>query len=243
MSKDNEKVLVTPKQVGELCAVACRGINSNIDIIGPQADRLISKPDEFNALMRQVFTGPQRNEQDLEFIELQQKFYKEMFGKVVDFTHTYLPNPQDSLTFPFGIVQGMYDPLVWATVNEAIGLYTDISDKDLKNMISDRTPYKNYFIRQEFSIEPNPALKNLSWNALRERNIHTQTSHEHGLFTLFVWWWKKEHLDVKNVTICGASRLADGDIPHVYWDGDKVDFNWGAAGDAHDGWRGRAVVS
>ncbi|MFH1890603.1 MAG: hypothetical protein ABIJ91_03510, partial [Candidatus Kuenenbacteria bacterium] len=50
--------------------------------------------------------------------------------------------------------------------------------------------------------------------------------YQHGLLTLFAWWWKKEHLDVQNVTICGASRLPDGRIPRVTWNDDEVNFCW-----------------
>lgn len=235
----------TPGQSLELGATVNRALAANWDIVGSQAQHFISSENfsDLKRRVRQVFTGPQRNEQDRELIELERKFYREMFGKVVDFTYVYLPPPVDELTFPFGIAEGMYDSLVWAKVKEVLGLYTDISEKDLKNMISDRTPYKNYFLRWEYNIESNPAMKNLSWNTLREKKIHTQASHEHGLFTLFVWWWKKQHLDLTNITICGASRLPDGYIPRVHWYDDEVCFCWNRPDNAHEYWRGRAVVS
>lgn len=112
--------------------------------------------------MRRGFVGPARCEQDAEYIELQQKFYREVFGCTVDFTHLYLLEPVSNHTFPFAIAEDMYDSLVWSKVREVIGFYNNFSEQDLKNMISDRTPYQNYSLWFEDSIEPNPELKNLS---------------------------------------------------------------------------------
>lgn len=69
-------------------------------------------------------------------------------------------------------------------------------------------------------VEADEELKNISALQIAERQINTlgltETLLLHGWF-----YWKSgdKHLDVKNISLCPASRYSGGDVPGVYWDG------------------------
>jgi hypothetical protein len=54
----------------------------------------------------------------------------------------------------------------------------------------------------------------------------------------------KQHLDVKNVTLCAGSRDADGGVPDVDWGGGgvKLHVDWYSVGSADPSLRARAAV-
>ena len=77
-----------------------------------------------------------------------------------------------------------------------------------------------YVVYCEDSVEPPARLANLSAIQIAERQVNTlgltDTLLLHGWF-----YWKSvgKHLDVKNVSLCSASRYSGGGVPGVYWDG------------------------
>jgi len=79
---------------------------------------------------------------------------------------------------------------------------------------------QSYVVYCEDSVEPPARLANVSALQIAERQINTlgltDTLLLHGWF-----FWKSggKHLDVKNVSLCSASRYSSGYVPSVCWRG------------------------
>jgi len=98
----------------------------------------------------------------------------------------------------------------------------------------------------EDSVEPPARLANLSAFQIAERQMNTLGLTETLL--LHGWFYCKsggksggKHLDVKNVSLCPASRYSDGNVPSVNWNGNysKLNVNRYNPGNANDDLRSR----
>ncbi|MBI4158315.1 MAG: hypothetical protein HY505_01685 [Candidatus Yanofskybacteria bacterium] len=103
-----------------------------------------------------------------------------------------------------------------------------------------------YAIFWEDSVEPLERLANVSALQIAECQINTLGLTEmllnHGWF-----YWKSggKHLDIKNSTLCPASRFFDGLVPRVSWIGlcSRLNVDGYDPGDARGGLRSRQAVS
>jgi len=120
-------------------------------------------------------------------------------------------------------------------------------DKNLDEVvISDRTPKNGlYAIRVHDRVEADEELKNLSANDIKAQKINTETLEERLMHELKFFMETKKHLDVRNVTLCAASRYGDGDVPDVDWDEryGRLRVNRFFPGGANNGLRARRAVS
>ena len=83
---------------------------------------------------------------------------------------------------------------------------------------------QSYIVYCEDSVEPPARLANTSALQIAERQVNTlgltETLLLHGWF-----YWKSggksngKHLDVRNWTLCSASRYSGGSVPGVHWGG------------------------
>ena len=81
-----------------------------------------------------------------------------------------------------------------------------------------RTSAQQYVVWCLDRVEPDDELKNTSALQIAERQINTLGLT--GTLLLHGWlYWKSggKHLDVKNVSLCSASRYSVGDVPSVDW--------------------------
>ncbi|MEA1929524.1 MAG: hypothetical protein U9M92_01385 [Patescibacteria group bacterium] len=118
-------------------------------------------------------------------------------------------------------------------------------DLDSAVVNNDRSNTQAYAIWVRDRIEADEELKNLSAVMLAKQGVRGQTLMERLLHEWVYFSRTRQHLDVKNVTLCSASRDSDGGVPRVYWGtGDRrLQVNWCGAGGRDDDLRPRAVVS
>ncbi len=113
-------------------------------------------------------------------------------------------------------------------------------------MTSDRTPKNGpYAVRVRDRVEADEELKNLSAEDIKAQKINTETLEERFMHEIKFFRETEKHLDVKNVTLCAASRWDDGGVPGVRWseyDGKMSVYRYGPAY-ADDFLRARRAVS
>jgi hypothetical protein len=105
---------------------------------------------------------------------------------------------------------------------------------------------QSYVVYCEDSVEPPAELANTSAIQIAERQINTLGLTEvlllHGWF-----YWKSggKQLDVKNLSLCPASRYSGGDVPNVSWRGGygRLSVRRYGLGLASGGLRSRRAVS
>ncbi|MDO8715239.1 MAG: hypothetical protein Q7J73_00245 [Dehalococcoidales bacterium] len=98
-------------------------------------------------------------------------------------------------------------------------------DRSLDDVVDFTKEARNASARQyltwcEDSVEPSSKLTNLSAIKIAERQINTLTLTEMELLHQWFYWKSSgKHLDVKNISLCPASRYFDGFVPGVRWHG------------------------
>ena len=178
-----------------------------------------------------------------------EKYFWKIHQLKVDFAGVAIPEADDD-DFPWFVCtpedfsteraysggKQLYDK--WKWTNKALDDVLDLSfGRD-----SQKDPY---IVRFHANWEADKVLKNLSANAIAEKQINTSALKERLLLEDFLYWKHKKHLDVKNITLCSGSRYSDGDVPGVDWDDDsgKLGVYRYSPGDAIDYLRSREVVS
>lgn len=97
--------------------------------------------------------------------------------------------------------------------NECKKLFPIYSLIDLSKVISERKG--NYTVSFKNSQEPDEENKNKSANDLKAEGNPGITLEERLLLEIEYFKKTGKNLDVKNYTLCSASRFRDGDVPHV----------------------------
>ena len=123
-------------------------------------------------------------------------------------------------------------------------LYIDDLDKAITK--NDRLNEKSaYAIWVRDRIEADEELKSMSANEIAKAEIVGITAPERLLYGLVYFHETGKHLDIKNVTLCTGSRLADGRVLGVYWhpDNREVSVGWFSTSRSYSHLRARAVVS
>ena len=119
------------------------------------------------------------------------------------------------------------------------------TDKNLDEVVTknDRDPSNGaYAIWVRDRVEADKELKNLSANNLESKNISGVTLLERIQHERKYYKETGKHLDIENWTLCSGSRSEGGDVPGVFWHGDRMYVPWCSPG-AHDAHlRARAAV-
>lgn len=114
--------------------------------------------------------------------------------------------------------------------------------KNLDEIVtSDRTSEASYSIKFKNVQEADDDMQNKSASELK--GVKTITLLERLVMELDYFKETGKHLDIENWTLCAGSRNSDGDVPYVYWDGDKLYVDWAYVGDRSAGLRARVAVS
>lgn len=130
-------------------------------------------------------------------------------------------------------------------LNVKFNLYADDLDKAVPE--NDRDPNRDdsYLIGFAKNVEADEENKSKSANKLAEGNHKGITLLERLMLELAYFLATKQHLDVKNITLCTGSRDSDGYVPRVYWDADHagVFVDWYSPDYAFGVLRSRSAVS
>ena len=126
------------------------------------------------------------------------------------------------------------------------------TEKNLDEMVISGRNAKNgpYAIRVRDQVEADEELKNLSANDIKNKEMITETLEERLIHELKFFKETGKHLDIENITLCSASRCADGGgVPSARWDkrwdecNERFLVGWHYPGGAGNGLRSRAAVS
>ena len=118
--------------------------------------------------------------------------------------------------------------------------------KDLdKITTSDRDAEKEAYaiwVRDRLEADGKPGL---SADEIKKQGLITETLEERLIQELEYFSRTKKHLDENTATLCAGSRsrLADGDVPSVFWIDGRLKVLWYGTVLHDDDWRAREVVS
>lgn len=189
----------------------------------------------------QLFLRGKNSDQDR--IGEWQRFYQKYFGISTDFSNIKIPEYQNGFDRLLIIARGLTLNQVYDVCAKQFSCwrYADDLDKAITN--NDRDPAKSaYAVWFRNRQEADEELKNLSADQLKEKGILGITLLERLLYELKYWDETNNHLDISNWTLCARSRNADGNVPDVHWDDDKLKVNWYYANNHNDRLRSRAAV-
>ncbi len=103
-----------------------------------------------------------------------------------------------------------------------VKLWTYYDDLDANIIHYDRDPANgSYLIGFRRTIEADEENKNLSANVLASRGHKGITCLERKLLGYGYYLTTRQHLDIKNITLCPGSRYRDGYVPSVHFDPDN----------------------
>ena len=172
-----------------------------------------------------------------------QEFYRKYFRMTVDFSEVAIPEDPNGFERVIFIPKGLtYASIVKVLKKKfKVYLYTEKLDKDIKDDV--RTSGHAYAVRFRERVEADEEWESTSANQLKEKSVNSITLMERLVYELKYYDETDEHLDIQNVTLCAGSRRSDGDVPNVYWHGDKLRVYWCGSDDANVGLRVREAVS
>lgn len=162
------------------------------------------------------------------FIADWREFYKQVHSMKVE-PPRRLPKVVPGFNWGTLVPKGMKPQRAYEMAQALFSCWKWCGDRSLNEVIDfdkeTRTANKRaYVVFCEDSVEPPERLANVSALQIAERQINTLGLTEmllnHGWF-----YWKSggkaggKHLDVKNWTLCPASRFSDGSVPGVFWGG------------------------
>jgi len=170
-------------------------------------------------------------------------FYRRNFGLELDFSSLKIPEQQSGFERLIIVAQGLTLNQVYdvCAKNFSCSRYADDLDETItwNSRNSDKDNYAVWFRDRK---ETDEELKNLSADQLTEKKIPGITLLERLLYELKYWDETDEHLDISNWTLCAGSRDADGRVPSVLWDSDRLRVRWGFSNVRSGYLRSRAAV-
>lgn len=168
-----------------------------------------------------------------------QRFYQEVFNLEVNLDDAEIPSEQYGFWWVVIVMRGLTLKQVWTKCAERFSVKTfyvfndwqghlPVPTNDLDRSIPthDRTSAITYAKRFRGCVQADEENRNLSADALAERNAQSITLLERLLLEL--WYHRKtgEHLNTgRNITLCAGSRDINGYLPIVYWEEDKLVVN------------------
>ena len=173
-----------------------------------------------------------------------QEFYQDVFGWDTDFSNLQIPPERDGFGWLIVVTKGLTINLVFDKLTERTKTWRYTNDLDKAVTENDREPNTDYCLWIRDRVEADEKNKNLSANQLKAKGIPGITLLERLILELFYFWKSRgQHLDLKNITLCAGSRLSDGSVPGVRWNGGKLYVDWYNPGNQLDDLRTRSVVS
>jgi hypothetical protein len=170
-------------------------------------------------------------------------FYRRIFGKEVDLASlTVAAKPLDC--WPIVVVPGVTNNDAFDACKKQFGAWRWTDDLNTIRDVVAR-PAGAYCTWVKAFVEADPDLANVSAETIAKRGLSTLTLLERLILELKYFDETKQHLDIKNWTLCAGSRYADGDVPGVRWfpADRKLSVDWTPPRNADSNLRARAAVS
>lgn len=172
-----------------------------------------------------------------------QDFYRDLFGLEMDLSGLLVPTQRAGFDRLIVVAPRMNPQRLYDKCAELFPCWK-YTDDDLDAIVqSDYTaesgPYAVWFRDR---IEADEELKNLSAYQLKEEGIPGITLEERLLMELNYFRETGKHLDIRNITLCSASRYSGGRVPGVYCGGFGLKVDWSLPDDARGCLRSRAAV-
>lgn len=175
--------------------------------------------------------------------------YRKIFDIKIDPDTIVLPAHKEDFDWLIVVAQGLTSKTIFNKLKELMPCYSYWNN--LNVIQSERKADKTYAVRVRPNVEADPDLKNLSYNDVQEKKLNTLTLEERLLLELKHFLQNKDkkndnqkHLDIRNWTLCAASRdERSGEVPCVYWDDGKLCVYWCDPVDRFGSLRPREAVS
>ena len=136
-----------------------------------------------------------------------QKFYCDYFWIKMNFINLYIPRRPASDWRLLIMVDLLLEEIAWKYRELKIPYWQYYNDLDVEIVRNDRTAQSGpYAIWVRDRQEADEELKNLSASKLAEMKISTETLAERMIHGLTYYLETGQHLDIKNITLCGGSR-------------------------------------
>jgi len=172
-------------------------------------------------------------------------FYRRIFGKEIDLVDLHVSTKPEYECWPIVIVPGILNNDTFDACKKQFSKAWRYMD-DL-NTVRDvvARPTTAYVVWIKALVEADPDLANVSANEIEKCGFNTLTLCERLILELKYFDETKQHLDIKNWTLCAGSRYADGGVPRVGWGGGGAELGvgWCDVGSADPDLRARAAVS
>lgn len=193
-----------------------------------------------------VGTGEDEQRQTNRFVAEWGRFYRDVLGMNVDFSHLVIPTKPNGDFWLIVVTPGLTYNVLVAKLRSLFDswVYTDDLDKVINmNKEQRRAIGKPYAIWVRARVEADEENANKSANDLS--NTPSLTLMERFLLEGIYFKKTGKHLDISNVTLCAGSRRLDGFVPGVDWDADvsKMGVYWSSAYYRDDDLRARTVFS
>lgn len=242
MEKKNQTVLSIGQMKELICAII-QGVQ--IDLSVKEAQYWIGNKGELAGKIKAIF----KQESELVVSDISvllsdwQNFYSEL-GIEADFSNLKIPEKQPGFDRLIIVAKGMTPQLLYDKCKELFPCWK-WTDENLNKIVESERTAKNsaYAIWVRNRVEADEELKNLSADDLKNKNIPGITLEERLIYELKYFKETKNHLDVKNITLCAGSRCSDGRVPHVDWFFGRLELYWSSSVLRDDGLRARRAVS
>jgi len=215
----------TPDQMKDIYGLAIQAIPTKLSF--ETAQSVIGSKSAFIAKIQELFPDPTTLSDPLAQWET---LYREEFGKTYNFSGVKIPEKKEGFTRLIIVAEGMTMNRVYDACKKRFLCWRYTDDMDTGIPTNDRTPTKTYTILVRDCVEADEELQNLSDDDLAEKHITGITLLERMLLELKYFRETGKHLDIQNITLCSASRLAVGRVPCARWYGSKFEVLW----DFHD---------
>lgn len=172
-----------------------------------------------------------------------QMFFQKYFNMKLDLSNLKTPPEQESFSRLIIVPKGITPNRIYEVCAKNFSCWKWTNDLDEAIDHNDRKSTETYASWVRDRQEADEENKNISADKATGQEVKGQTLNERLMQELKCWDETKEHLDVKNVTICSGSRYSDGGVPIVDWRSGELDVNWCGPQDASSDWRVRTVVS
>lgn len=157
-------------------------------------------------------------------------FYYDVFGLIVNISTVKLPPETEDVGCPLVIAEELGDKPINTAIAACQQLFPTwpcADDLDKIVLVNDRTPANgSYAICVRDRVEADEENKYLSADSIKLRNLVTMTLLERIVLELYNFWNTKEHLDIRNWTLCSGSRYSDGNVPVCYCVAGKFRIFW-----------------
>lgn len=158
-----------------------------------------------------------------------QTFFQNHFGQTVDLSQVPIPpKPAAGRWRLIFILSGMMIAVVIAALRKVLAAHDPAWTvwqwrDDLDQVVTEnaKSPTETYALWVRDEQESDLEFRSQSTAEVDPNLSIGVTLLEHLLHQLVHFVETKTHLDVEGFTLCSGSRIADGDVPSVYWNGDR----------------------